>query len=451
LFERDSRHTIVLAESASRTPRAPVACCCTTRAVHRPPAFSTSRTPADHSDAKRRPVTFLWNGGPGSSTIWLHMGSFGPLRVAVPQGRDAAAADRAARRQRVVAARHQRPGVRRRGRDRLEQDRRAREDERLLRRRRGRARLRAVHRALGDGELALGIAEVLVRRVVRDDACGECRQRAAKRTEWPSTASCCSRRRSTTTFADRAGPGNDYGLHRLPSDRAAVAWYHHKVAGNPRDWAGSFARCAPFAGGRTRQALILGDALDARTRGQIVARLHAYTGLSTITSSARPADQPEPLSRECCARERSVAAMTAAMRAMRSIRTGRCRRTTFRQMTSAAVPSRRSTHYAHDVLATTPRTGLRVLSFQVNRSWSTSGARGRRQRRSPLVADLRSAIVARTVPATSSRQRATSILLPASSDRVFVAPHGPCRRPKNRRVTFAYFASGHEVYLNTTR
>jgi len=28
-----------------------------------------------------RPLTFLFNGGPGSSTIWLHMGAFGPRRV----------------------------------------------------------------------------------------------------------------------------------------------------------------------------------------------------------------------------------------------------------------------------------------------------------------------------------------------------------------------------------
>jgi len=35
-------------------------------------------------DAATRPVTFLWNGGPGSSSIWLHMGSMGPRRVAVP-------------------------------------------------------------------------------------------------------------------------------------------------------------------------------------------------------------------------------------------------------------------------------------------------------------------------------------------------------------------------------
>jgi carboxypeptidase C (cathepsin A) len=29
----------------------------------------------------RRPITFLFNGGPGSSTVWLHMGAFGPKRV----------------------------------------------------------------------------------------------------------------------------------------------------------------------------------------------------------------------------------------------------------------------------------------------------------------------------------------------------------------------------------
>jgi len=28
-----------------------------------------------------RPVTFFYNGGPGSATVWLHMGSFGPVRV----------------------------------------------------------------------------------------------------------------------------------------------------------------------------------------------------------------------------------------------------------------------------------------------------------------------------------------------------------------------------------
>jgi carboxypeptidase C (cathepsin A) len=33
------------------------------------------------TDLERRPVMFFYNGGPGSSTIWLHMGSFGPRIV----------------------------------------------------------------------------------------------------------------------------------------------------------------------------------------------------------------------------------------------------------------------------------------------------------------------------------------------------------------------------------
>jgi len=33
------------------------------------------------ADGAKRPLTFLYNGGPGSSTVWLHMGAFGPKRV----------------------------------------------------------------------------------------------------------------------------------------------------------------------------------------------------------------------------------------------------------------------------------------------------------------------------------------------------------------------------------
>ena len=42
--------------------------------------FYVAYTAGDGRDA-RRPVTFLYNGGPGSSTLWLHMGSIGPMRV----------------------------------------------------------------------------------------------------------------------------------------------------------------------------------------------------------------------------------------------------------------------------------------------------------------------------------------------------------------------------------
>jgi carboxypeptidase C (cathepsin A) len=35
------------------------------------------------TDLAHRPVTFAYNGGPGSSAVWLHLGAFGPRRVAL--------------------------------------------------------------------------------------------------------------------------------------------------------------------------------------------------------------------------------------------------------------------------------------------------------------------------------------------------------------------------------
>jgi carboxypeptidase C (cathepsin A) len=35
----------------------------------------------DVPDRARRPITFAYNGGPGSSSIWLHMGALGPRRI----------------------------------------------------------------------------------------------------------------------------------------------------------------------------------------------------------------------------------------------------------------------------------------------------------------------------------------------------------------------------------
>ncbi|MEP6938551.1 MAG: peptidase S10 [Rudaea sp.] len=44
--------------------------------------FYVAYSVGDGAEASRRPLTFLYNGGPGSASIWLHMGSLGPVRVA---------------------------------------------------------------------------------------------------------------------------------------------------------------------------------------------------------------------------------------------------------------------------------------------------------------------------------------------------------------------------------
>lgn len=43
--------------------------------------FFVAYTRDDVSDASRRPITFAFNGGPGSSSVWLHLGLLGPQRV----------------------------------------------------------------------------------------------------------------------------------------------------------------------------------------------------------------------------------------------------------------------------------------------------------------------------------------------------------------------------------
>ena len=46
--------------------------------------FSTSYVRDGLTDPTKRPITFLFNGGPGSGSVWLHMGAFGPKRVVIP-------------------------------------------------------------------------------------------------------------------------------------------------------------------------------------------------------------------------------------------------------------------------------------------------------------------------------------------------------------------------------
>jgi carboxypeptidase C (cathepsin A) len=43
--------------------------------------YSTAYTKSDSKDMSTRPIAFIYNGGPGSASIWLHMGAFGPRRV----------------------------------------------------------------------------------------------------------------------------------------------------------------------------------------------------------------------------------------------------------------------------------------------------------------------------------------------------------------------------------
>src|SRR4051794_4821849 len=46
--------------------------------------FFIAYTKDDVKNLGERPVSFAFNGGPGSSSVWLHLGALGPRRVKVP-------------------------------------------------------------------------------------------------------------------------------------------------------------------------------------------------------------------------------------------------------------------------------------------------------------------------------------------------------------------------------
>ncbi len=46
--------------------------------------FHIAYTRTDVKNSATRPLVFIFNGGPGSSSVWLHMGIFGPKRVVLP-------------------------------------------------------------------------------------------------------------------------------------------------------------------------------------------------------------------------------------------------------------------------------------------------------------------------------------------------------------------------------
>lgn len=48
--------------------------------------FYVAYTADEAGDRAKRPLMFSFNGGPGSSSVWLHMGALGPKRVVMPDG-----------------------------------------------------------------------------------------------------------------------------------------------------------------------------------------------------------------------------------------------------------------------------------------------------------------------------------------------------------------------------
>jgi carboxypeptidase C (cathepsin A) len=73
---------------------------------------------------------------------------------------------------------------------------------------------------------------------------------------------------------------NDLSYELYLPSYAAVAWYHDKLPNKPKDLPAFLDKVRAFAIGEYDQALKQGDSITPAVRDAVLAKLHAYTGLS---------------------------------------------------------------------------------------------------------------------------------------------------------------------------
>ncbi|MBV8643673.1 MAG: peptidase S10 [Candidatus Eremiobacteraeota bacterium] len=403
---------------------------------------------ADGADTRTRPVTFFWNGGPGSSTIWLHMGSFAPVRVEVPKNAtqpgpnpplldnpqslldvsDLVFVDAVGTGWSTLVAHGK-------GSDFYGVDEDAKAFEQFIQRyvtRNG--RWQSPKFLFGESYGTTRAANVV--NLLQGDGM------AVNGVVLLSTALDFN-----ILAIGQQGPGEDYVYEGYLPTEAAVAWYHHKVPGNPPDLARFVAEVRAFAGGPYAQALMRGDLLDDATRAQIVAKLHAYTGLDEgYIQKANLRIEPARFEQELLRGEgRNIGRFDGRYSGDEIDPNG-----TFPSydpsdtMASAAFVTAFN-HYAHDVLHYNDERPYDVLDFGVNGAWKLQ--RGQDSNAASVVADLKSAIVQNpslhVLSANGYFDLATAFFATE-----YELNHMGLNADQRKRLHYAYFPSGHEVYLN---
>ncbi|WP_449427091.1 S10 family peptidase [Rhodanobacter umsongensis] len=248
------------------------------------------------AEATKRPITFIYNGGPGSATVWLHMGAFGPKRVvtsddthtpAAPYGlvnNDYSLLDASD----VVFI--DAPGA---GFSRLIADDadKSKRDEQM------KDRKKAIYSVDGDGH---AFAQFIT-------------QFLSKYGRWNSPKYLFGESYGTTRSAVLANilenedsvdlngvillsqilsfdngidgpetnPGDDHPYELALPTYAATAFYHHKLPQPPAALEPLLQEVEQFAMGEYTQALMAGSRLSDAQKQAVAEKLHQYTGLPT--------------------------------------------------------------------------------------------------------------------------------------------------------------------------
>ncbi len=230
-------------------------------------------------DKSVRPLTFAYNGGPGSSSIWIHMGALGPRRVVTTDAgftppppyklvdntdslldkTDLVFID-------PVGTGFSKPVGEAKGKDFWGVDEDADSIARFI---------RAYVSTNGRWNSP---------KYLMGESYGTMRSAAVVDKLQTDMGMAFNGVVLVSTFLDGRtsvpAPGNDEPyVFYLPSF-AVISWYHHLLPQRPEQLEPFLDEVRKFAGGEYAHALAEGDDLPAVERKQIIARIHHYTGLS---------------------------------------------------------------------------------------------------------------------------------------------------------------------------
>ena len=230
----------------------------------------------------QRPVTFFYNGGPGSSTIWLHMGAFGPRRVVTPDNSHTPAAPYP-----VVNNEYSLLDAT----DLVFVDAPGTGFSRIA----GKDREKAFYGVDADAQaFADFIAQFLAKygrwnspKYLFGESYGTTRSGAlinlleTERFTDFNGVILLSQCLNYDTFLDapQLNPGNDLTFELALPTYTASAWYHHKLPDAPSELVPLLTEVEHFAMTDYAVALAAGSTLAHDQREAIVAKLHLYTGL----------------------------------------------------------------------------------------------------------------------------------------------------------------------------
>jgi carboxypeptidase C (cathepsin A) len=230
----------------------------------------------DGAEPGSRPVSFLYNGGPGSATLWLHMGSFSPVRIQTDSPNatagppfklipnDYSLLDRTD----LVFVDAPLTGYSRAAgkgtpKDFTGVDEDLRAFDRFI------IRYLSVNQRWNSPKFLIGESYGTTRSAALADMLGN----NGVQLNGVVLIS------SILNYNIRAGGYDSIYIFNLPS-YAAAAWYYNKIANKPSDVSAWVQQAREFASGPYAQALFAGDTLPAEQLDEIAKQVSHFTGLS---------------------------------------------------------------------------------------------------------------------------------------------------------------------------